>query len=55
MKYEFEKKPLDKGIFSWKFNVRYWLLKKLGLNGYTLLVAIMVAIVTIIIYEFILN
>ena len=35
MKYEFEKKPLDKGIFSWKFNVRYWLLKKLGLNGYT--------------------
>ena len=55
MKYEFEKKPLDKGIFSWKFNVRYWLLKKLGLNGYTLLVVIMVAIVTIIIYEFILN
>ena len=55
MKYEFEKKPLDKGIFSWKFNVRYWLLKKLGLNGYTLLVAIMVAIVVIIIYEFILN
>jgi len=31
------------------------LLKKLGLNGYTLLVAIMVAIVVIIIYEFILN
>jgi len=31
------------------------LLKKLGLNGYTLLVVIMVAIVTIIIYEFILN
>ena len=37
MKYEFEKKFLDKGIFTWRFNIRYWLLKKLGLNGYTLL------------------
>ena len=55
MKYEFEKKPLDKGILSWKFNVRYWLLKKLGLNGYTGLVVIMAAIIVIIIYEFILN
>jgi len=55
MKYEFEKKFLDKGIFTWRFNIRYWLLKKLGLNGYTLLVAIMVAIVIIIVYEFILN
>ena len=55
MKYEFEKKFLDKGIFTWWFNRRYWLLKKLGLNGYTLLVAIMGAIVTIIVYEFILN
>ena len=55
MKYEFEKKFLDKGIFTLPFNIRYWLLKKLGLNGYTLLVAIMVAIVTIIVYEFILN
>ncbi|SUZ90263.1 uncharacterized protein METZ01_LOCUS43117 [marine metagenome] len=56
MKYEFEKKFLDKGILlTFAFNIRYWLLKKLGLNGYTLLVAIMVAIVVIIIYEFILN
>ena len=55
MKYEFEKKFLDKGILTLPFNIRYWLLKKLGLNGYTLLVAIMVAIVTIFIYEFILN
>ena len=55
MKYEFEKKFLDKGILTWTFNIRYWLLKKLGLNGYTLLVAIMVAIfTTIIIYELIL-
>ena len=55
MKYEFEKKFLDKGIMTFRFNINYWLLKKLGLNGYTLLVVIMVAIVTIIIYEFILN
>jgi len=53
MKYEFEKKFLDKGIFTWPFNIRYWLLKKLGLNGYTLLVFIMVAIIIIIIYELI--
>jgi hypothetical protein len=56
MKYEFEKKFLDKGILlTFAFNRRYWLLKKLGLNGYTLLVVIMIVIVTIIIYEFILN
>ena len=56
MKYEFEKKFLDKGILlTLPFNIRYWLLKKLGLIGYTLLVAIMAAIVTaIIIYELIL-
>jgi hypothetical protein len=56
MKYEFEKKFLDKGILlTLSFNIRYWLLKKLGLNGYTLLAAIMAAIVTaIIIYELIL-
>ena len=55
MKYEFKKKFLDKGIFTWWFNRRYWLLKKLGLNRYTILVVIMVVIVTIIIYKFILN
>ena len=53
--YEFEKNFLDKGIMTLRFKINYWLLKKLGLNGYTLLVAIMVAIVVIIIYEFILN
>ena len=56
MKYEFEKKFLDKGILlTFAFNIRYWLLKKLGLNGYTGLVVIMAAIIVIIIYEFILN
>jgi len=34
--YEFEKKFLDKGIFTWHFNLRYQLLKMLGLNGYSL-------------------
>ena len=55
MKYEFEKNPLDKGIFSWKFNVRYWLLKKLGLNGFGFIAFLLGVIVTIIGYEFILN
>jgi len=55
VKYEFEKKFLDKGMLTFPFNIRYWFLKKLGLNGYTLLVAIMAAIVTIIVYEIILN
>jgi|ETN07SMinimDraft_1059922.scaffolds.fasta_scaffold71143_2 hypothetical protein len=56
MKYEFEKKFLDKGILlTFAFNIRYWLLKKLGLNGYTGFIAIVVAIfTTIIIYELIL-
>jgi hypothetical protein len=36
-KFEFEKKFTDKGLFTPWFNVRYWLLRKLGLNGYSLL------------------
>ena len=55
MKYEFEKKLFDKGIFTWKFNIRYWLLKKLGLNGFTFFVFVWGVLITIIVYEFILN
>ena len=36
-KLEFEKKFTDEGIFTPWFNTRYWLLRKLGLNGYSLL------------------
>ena len=37
MKYEFKKKFLDKGIMKFRFNMNYWFLKKLGLNGFALL------------------
>ena len=56
MKYEFEKKFLDKGILlTFPFNIRYWLLKKLGLNGFTFFVFVWGVLVAIIVYEFILN
>ena len=56
MKYEFEKKFLDKGILlTFPFNIRYWLLKKLGLNGFGVIAFLLGVIVTIIGYEFILN
>ena len=34
-KYEIEKKILDKGIFSWHFNMKYKILRTLGLNLYS--------------------
>ena len=36
-KHEFEKKWLDEEPFSPWFNIRCWLLRKLGLNGYSFL------------------
>ena len=36
MKYEFEKNFLDKSIMTLRFKINYWLLKKLGLNGFGL-------------------
>ena len=55
MKYEFEKKFLDKGIMTFRFKINYWLLKKLGLNGFGVIAFLFGVIVTIIGYEFILN
>ena len=55
MKYEFEKKLFDKGIMTLKFKVNYWFLKKLGLTGFGIWAFIWGVIITIIIYEFILN
>ncbi len=55
MKYEFEKKFLDKGIMRFRFNINYWFLKKLGLNGFALIAFLLGVIVSIIGYEFILN
>ena len=55
MKYEFEKKLFDKGIMTLRFNINYWFLKKLGLNGFAGLTFLVGIIVTVIIYEFILK
>ena len=55
MKYEFEKKFLDKGIFTWRFNFNYWFLKKLGLNGFACFAFFWGLIVAIIVYTFIIN
>ena len=52
MKHKFEKKLLDKGIMTFRFNINYWLLKKLGLNGFAFFWGVLVAII---VYEFILN
>ena len=50
--YAFEKKFLDKGIFTWQFNVRYIALKGLGLNGYTGLVFVISVIFTLFVRQF---
>ena len=55
MKYEFEKNFLDKGIMTLRFKINYWLLKKLGLNGFGLFAFIWGVFIGIIIYEFILK
>ena len=55
MKHKFEKKLLDKGIMTFRFNINYWLLKKLGLNGFGLFAFIWGLFIGIIIYEFILK
>ena len=51
MKYEFEKKWPDR-FNSIRFNVNYWMLKKLGLNGFGFYACLWGVIVTVIIYEF---
>ena len=49
------KKLLDKGIMTFRFNINYWLLKKLGLNGFAFFAFYWGVLVAIIVYEFILN
>ena len=46
-KYEFEKRFLDKGIFSWHFNIKYMLLKAMGLNAYSAFAFILGVLMTI--------
>ena len=55
MKYEFEKKFLDKGIMKFRFNINYWFLNKLGLNGFAFFVFFWGVLVAIIIYEIIIK
>jgi len=55
MKHKFKKKLLDKGIMTFRFNINYWLLKKLGLNGFAFFTFVWGVLVAIIVYEFILN
>ena len=50
-KFEFEKKSLDKGIFTTHFNIRYWLLKKLGLNGYSFMTFLLGVALTLIVLK----
>ena len=35
-RFEVKRRALDKGIFSWHFNLRLKLLRFMGLNGYSL-------------------
>ena len=35
-RFDVKRRALDKGIFSWHFNVRLKLLRIMGLNGYSL-------------------
>ena len=55
MKYCFEKKLFDKGIMKIRFNINYWLLKTLGLNGFSFLAFFIGVIITILIYEYLFN
>ena len=50
-KFEFEKKLLDEGIFTTHFNIRYWLLRKLGLNGYSLMGFLLGVAITLIVLK----
>ena len=47
----FEKKWLDK-LIPMRFKINYWLLKNLGLEGFRIVVVLGGALLTIIIYEF---
>ena len=54
MKYEFEKKWPDK-FNPMRFNINYWFLKKIGLNGFGFFSFVIGALITVLIYEFLIN
>ena len=51
--FSFKKKWLDR-IIPIRFKINYWLLKKLGLEGFRILFILVGAAITVIVYEFIL-
>jgi len=53
-KVTFEKKWLDRAI-PVRFKINYWLLKKLGLEGFRILCIVGGIFITIIVYEFLLK
>ncbi len=56
MKHEFEQKKWEKlPLFSIRFKINYWILKKIGLNSFGILAAIMGILLTIFFYECIIN
>ncbi|MBT4112707.1 MAG: hypothetical protein HN773_03030 [Flavobacteriaceae bacterium] len=56
MKHEFEQKKWEKlPLFSIRFKVNYWILKKIGLVFFGILAAIMGILLTILFYEYIIN
>lgn len=50
----FEKKWLDRTV-PFRFRINYWFLKKFGLEGFRIICVFGGALVTIIVYEFILK
>jgi uncharacterized protein YqgC (DUF456 family) len=56
MKHEFEQKKWEKlPLFSIRFKINYWILKKIGLNRFGILAAIVGILLTIFFYECIIN
>lgn len=54
MELNFEKKLMDR-LFPWKFKINYWLLRKLGLWGFSILAFLYGVLITIFVYEFLLK
>ena len=52
--FSFKKKWLDR-IIPIRFKINYWLLKKLGLEGFRILFILVGVAITVIVYEFILT
>ena len=53
-KVTFEKKKLDR-LISVRFKINFWLLNKLGLEGFRILHVTGGSLITILVYEFILK